>query len=48
MEKQFKQVKLDHEWVELMKVAKQAGMTKTEVRAFFQQKFSLKAIQPKV
>ncbi|WP_257350444.1 anti-repressor SinI family protein [Pseudalkalibacillus decolorationis] len=47
MEKGVKENHLDSEWIELMKVAKQAGLTKNEIREYFQNHFSLKTIAPK-
>ncbi|WP_221564743.1 anti-repressor SinI family protein [Alkalihalobacillus sp. TS-13] len=46
MEKLKDREKLDVEWIELMKVAKQVGMTKNEIRDFIRN-FPIKSLEGK-
>ncbi|MGM7701347.1 anti-repressor SinI family protein [Pseudalkalibacillus sp. Hm43] len=46
MEKRVEKEKLDLEWVELMKAAKNNGLTKSEIRDFIRS-FSFKTVQSK-
>ncbi|WP_408006179.1 anti-repressor SinI family protein [Pseudalkalibacillus sp. A8] len=46
MEKLQDREKLDVEWIELMKVAKQVGLTKNEIRDFIG-KFPIKSLEQK-